>query len=629
MSKPLVDIIIPAYNSHRTINRAIDSILQCGDIDYHITIVNDAGEPYNITNIDCLTELTYEKNMGPGYARNYGLEHTNGDYVVFLDADDYLLPNALKNLLTCISKGVGLVIGTIVAENPDGTTREIKSNGNFFHGKLYSRKFLEEYKIRCNEASRCCEDDSFNSLALLCLDGNKWKEVVTEEPVCRWTYTQGSLGRKNPIEWEHKIVPVEMITNKIYIYNQLKTRNVAPGRVLIDKTRTMIHAVAVYVRNKIHYPQYEQSNWNNLRRCYSEIYKNIESQVTDNIFDFVFNTILPDGSSEDKSCVKALLKELKYWDTSGAGKVDIIIPCYNSHKTLYKALSSIMLQNYPVEVTIVRDGGDNYKSIVENFSPYIHVREISYGENRGIAAARNFGLEHTHNDYVMFLDSDDVLRDTYSIELLVNEMKKDNAVIGIGGFLEETADKQFIPHLKDTGFIHGKMYRREYLNKHKIRFNENCTCNEDVGFNLLSMLLLKGEKVAITDNIVHFWLQNSESIVRKNRIEYEDKDSFIGYVNNMIYVYNELAKRGIDSQRIFEGKITVMERICLLYDKKTTRSPQYKNVDLEICKQYYKDVYKPIEKNVTDELFNKSYETLKPQMSKKQIKKFIQNLRNR
>ena len=62
MNKPLVDIIIPAYNSHRTINRAIDSILQCGDIDYHITIVNDAGEPYNITNIDCLTELTNEKN---------------------------------------------------------------------------------------------------------------------------------------------------------------------------------------------------------------------------------------------------------------------------------------------------------------------------------------------------------------------------------------------------------------------------------------------------------------------------------------------------------------------------------------------------------------------------------------
>ena len=141
------------------------------------------------------------------------------------------------------------------------------------------------------------------------------------------------------------------------------------------------------------------------------------------------------------------------------------------------------------------------------------------------------------------------------------------------------------------------------------------------------MLLLNGEKVSVIDTVIHFWMLNTESVARRDRIQYEDRDSFIGYVNNMIYVYKELEKRGVNTQRIFEGKITVMERICLLYNDKTNRSPQYKKVDLDACKQYYKEIYRPIQDKVTDELFTKSYETLKPNVSKKEIKKFIQNLR--
>lgn len=302
--------------------------------------------------------------------------------------------------------------------------------------------------------------------------------------------------------------------------------------------------------------------------------------------------------------------------------LDIIIPCYNS-KTLPRTLASIMTQSFPsIRVTIVNDGGD--KCDIDNFKPYLNIQYLET-EHKGIGHARNYGLEHTDGEGVMFLDSDDVLNDPFSLERLVDKFVKENSVICIGGFIEQNYDG-FIPHTKDTGFIHGKLYRRSYLEKYKIRFNEEYNSNEDVGFNLLAMLLLNGENVSILDSIVHCWLLNPDSIVRKNRIEYEDRESFIGYVNNMIYVYNELEKRNVNTPRIFQGKITVMERIYLLYKTKTSRSPQYKNVNLDACKKYYNKIYKPIIGDVTNDLLEKSYSNFKTEISLKEIKKFINTL---
>jgi len=306
---------------------------------------------------------------------------------------------------------------------------------------------------------------------------------------------------------------------------------------------------------------------------------------------------------------------------------DIIIPCYNSHKTLPRTLASIMIQsfNYNIKVTIINDGGQGYEDIINNFKDYLNIQYLEIPENKGIGHARNYGLENTDGELLMFLDSDDVLNDPFSIERIVDKMVKDNSVICIGGFMEQN-QQGFIPHVNDTGFIHGKAYRRSYLEKHKIRFNEECNSNEDVGFNLLSMLLLDGENVSILDSLVHCWLLNPNSVVRKNRIEYEDRDSFIGYVKNMIYVYKELEKRGVNTPRIFQGKITVMERIYLLYKKKTTRSPQYKNINLQICKQYYNEIYKPIKGDVTNDFLEKAYSNFKTDISLKEIRKFIKSL---
>lgn len=72
--------------------------------------------------------------------------------------------------------------------------------------------------------------------------------------------------------------------------------------------------------------------------------------------------------------------------------IDVIIPAYNSQDTIIRTLSSIAMQlnRNRLKVTIVNDGGNNYKDIVDTFSKIIDVREIGYEENRGPGYARQY-----------------------------------------------------------------------------------------------------------------------------------------------------------------------------------------------------------------------------------------------
>lgn len=89
--------------------------------------------------------------------------------------------------------------------------------------------------------------------------------------------------------------------------------------------------------------------------------------------------------------------------------IDVIIPAYNSQDTIIKTLSSIAMQLNKNElvVTIVNDGGKDYKDIVETFSKIINVKEIGYEVNRGPGYARQYGVEHTKEDFITFIDADD------------------------------------------------------------------------------------------------------------------------------------------------------------------------------------------------------------------------------
>lgn len=99
MERPLFSIIIPVYNRENLVDKTIDSVLNQQFIGYEIIVIND-GSTDNTDKVLCnyanTIRIFNQDNKGAEEARNYGAENASGDYLVFLDSDDILLPEALS-----------------------------------------------------------------------------------------------------------------------------------------------------------------------------------------------------------------------------------------------------------------------------------------------------------------------------------------------------------------------------------------------------------------------------------------------------------------------------------------------------------------------------------------------------
>jgi glycosyltransferase involved in cell wall biosynthesis len=104
MAKPLVSVIIPCYNSARFLGETIESVLAQDYPNLEIIAVDD-GSADNSADIAARypgVRCIRQRNAGVAAARNNGLQHSRGEYIVFLDHDDRLVPGALESNLNCL-----------------------------------------------------------------------------------------------------------------------------------------------------------------------------------------------------------------------------------------------------------------------------------------------------------------------------------------------------------------------------------------------------------------------------------------------------------------------------------------------------------------------------------------------
>ena len=88
---PKISIIVPVYNVENYIKKCLDSIFDQTYKDYEVIVVND-GTKDNSMNIvnNYKVKIVTQKNQGLSAARNHGVEKAKGEYLIFLDSDDYL-----------------------------------------------------------------------------------------------------------------------------------------------------------------------------------------------------------------------------------------------------------------------------------------------------------------------------------------------------------------------------------------------------------------------------------------------------------------------------------------------------------------------------------------------------------
>lgn len=146
---PKISVIIPAYNSEQFIGETLDSMLRQSLKDIEVVIVNDGSTDGTQKIIDEYTakydifKSYMQQNAGVSAARNYGLEKATGEYVVFLDADDYYSDGSLEAFYNTAKKtGAHIVIGRLRTFSEDGFGKF-----NAFADKLAQAETIDNFDI--------------------------------------------------------------------------------------------------------------------------------------------------------------------------------------------------------------------------------------------------------------------------------------------------------------------------------------------------------------------------------------------------------------------------------------------------------------------------------------------------
>lgn len=94
--KPKILVIVPVYNTERYVGKCIESVQAQTYTDWQMILVDDGSKDKSLevcqryANLDNRISVIHQENAGPGIARNTGIASATGNYVVFIDSDDYI-----------------------------------------------------------------------------------------------------------------------------------------------------------------------------------------------------------------------------------------------------------------------------------------------------------------------------------------------------------------------------------------------------------------------------------------------------------------------------------------------------------------------------------------------------------
>ena len=295
-------------------------------------------------------------------------------------------------------------------------------------------------------------------------------------------------------------------------------------------------------------------------------------------------------------------------------KIDIIIPAYKAQGTILRTLASIACQSIlrDISVTIVNDccpNGD-YAAFVEMFKPYMDIREIRMPENGGPGQARQYGIDNTSNQYFTCIDADDTFAGALALEEMRAGIQLNPAIqCCVGTFAELHENLQIIPHQNDMIWMFGKLYKREFIERYSIRFNET-RANEDTGYNTIVRLICSNnpnEVVHWISEVVYYWHEKRDSITRINNCQYSYDQSFCGWTDNMIYAIQTVKRAQPFNGAVDQWTLECMMHLYGYFIETVARSPVFADQNWEYVKKFYHSCYKKIEANISSEMLAFAY----------------------
>ena len=214
----LISIIIPVYNSEKTLHRCINSILNQTFCDWELLLIDDGSkdksgiicDEYAVK--DKRIKSFHKKNEGVSTARNIGLNNSIGKLVTFVDSDDWVKEKYLENLINHMSDEIDLVISYAEFYNAKGCKKEyypskIVTDANFesiftendmhWHtspwSKLFRMDIIRNYNFKFCEGMHIGEDALFLYSYIL---RSKKIYISSDTDYCYFETSQDSLTKR-------------------------------------------------------------------------------------------------------------------------------------------------------------------------------------------------------------------------------------------------------------------------------------------------------------------------------------------------------------------------------------------------------------------------------------------------
>ena len=449
-----VSIIIPVYNAEKYLGKCLESLLSQTLQEMEIICVDDGssdGSPEILKRFqerDGRVRILTQENQYAGAARNNGMKEAQGEYLLFLDADDFFENTLLEKVYNQGKKMEADIVLFGAKQYNDKTgivspaswyfKRDALPRENPFSGKtentdvfalvtpapwtkLFRREFVEKQGLSFQGLQN--SNDVYFVLTALALAE---KITYVDEELVFYR-----VGMKGSLQGSKSLHPDCFIEAYAGVYHELRRRGIYERyeegfmNILLSGCAHNLRTVTDWelrrrICERMAEPEFAEMG---LMERREEYFRRKE--------DFVFvNGILNAFEWEAQHQKRLLPTEpviiRKAENDIGIPRVSVIIPVYNVEKYLRECLDSIVNQTLrEIEIICVDDGStDGSPEILREYGEKDCRITIISQKNRGISSARNHGADIASGEYFYFMDGDDILeRDALSRLYQLSEEK--------------------------------------------------------------------------------------------------------------------------------------------------------------------------------------------------------------
>ena len=494
---PKISVIIPIYNSEKYLRQTLDCICSQTYENLEILCVLDCPTDSSARIVEEIAKkdaqikvIRLAQNIGHAKARNVGVEKSSGEYIHFMDSDDFISPNFYEKMLEAIKK-----------ENADVSVCSV-----FFEKKPKRSIWFDKDEVLCGKQKIKKTE--------VVIQGWAWRYLIKKS---FWLAHNLSFPDLLTMEDKPAMIPMVYYANKIafcsqatYFYknreNSVLNKKIFSAKIGRELKKSREKSQKISSR-------------------FVRAHKIKGSSILDYVRSSLAGKIIV--------CENA---SVEYGEINK--RISVIIPIYNAEKYLKQTLDSVRFQTYKnLEIICVLDcPTDNSKKIVkEAIQNDSRIKLVENPQNIGLPAARNLGVENATGEYIHFMDSDDLLSPDF-YDTMVSATEKSEADIAAcsvfyekkkwrsiwfrnSAVLSKTCDKIKKTEVAIQGWAWRYLIKKSFWCEHHFSFPDLVPMEDKP---VMISVIYHANKVALCPSAVYFYKNRGDSILnRKLSVERE------------------------------------------------------------------------------------------------------------